>query len=76
MNEHSLAARLKSVKSYFLLNESDFLLNFMDLTENEMRMPMQGQSVWKTNCLCYCSPLSYNTKLSLFYFLKSVFNTH
>nr|CAB3267375.1 gamma-tubulin complex component 2 [Phallusia mammillata] len=41
MNEHNLAARLRSVKSYFLLNESDFLLHFMDLTETEMKMRMQ-----------------------------------
>ncbi|CAK8698045.1 gamma-tubulin complex component 2-like [Clavelina lepadiformis] len=41
MQEYNLEARLKSVKSYFLLNEGDFLLHFMDLTEKEMRMPMQ-----------------------------------
>ena len=40
MKEHNLTARLRSVKSYFLLNDGDFLLHFMDLTENEMKMPM------------------------------------
>ena len=40
MQEHNLAAHLRSVKAYFLLNDGDFLLNFMDLTENEMKMPM------------------------------------
>uniref|UniRef100_H2ZE08 Gamma-tubulin complex component n=1 Tax=Ciona savignyi TaxID=51511 RepID=H2ZE08_CIOSA len=41
MEEHNLAARLRSVKSYFLLNDGDFLLHFMDLTESEMKMPME-----------------------------------
>ena len=40
MKEHNLMARLRSLKSYFLLNDGDFLLHFMDLTENEMKMPM------------------------------------
>jgi len=40
MKKHNLTARLRSVKSYFLLNDGDFLLHFMDLTENEMKMPM------------------------------------
>nr|XP_039253451.1 gamma-tubulin complex component 2-like [Styela clava] len=40
MQEHNLKWRLKSVKRYFLLNEGDFLLHFMDLTEDEMKMPM------------------------------------
>uniref|UniRef100_F6S1D4 Gamma-tubulin complex component n=1 Tax=Ciona intestinalis TaxID=7719 RepID=F6S1D4_CIOIN len=41
MEEHNLTSRLRSVKSYFLLNDGDFLLHFMDLTESEMRMPME-----------------------------------
>ena len=40
MEEHNLTAHLRSVKTYFLLNNSDFLLHFMDLTESEMKMPM------------------------------------
>ena len=42
LQEHNLMDRLRSLKSYFLLNEGDFLLQFMDLTEDEMKMNVEG----------------------------------
>ena len=42
INEHNLLIRIKSLKTYFLLNDGDFLLTFMDLTENEMKMEVNS----------------------------------
>lgn len=49
LQEHSLMARLRSLKSYFLLNEGDFLLQFMDLTEDEMKMNVEGKNLLGKN---------------------------
>uniref|UniRef100_A0A2C9LH46 Gamma-tubulin complex component n=1 Tax=Biomphalaria glabrata TaxID=6526 RepID=A0A2C9LH46_BIOGL len=37
MEEKQLLARLKSIKHYFLLDKGDFIVQFMDMTEIEMR---------------------------------------
>ncbi|KAH9500248.1 Gamma-tubulin complex component 2 [Bulinus truncatus] len=37
MEEKQLLARLKSIKHYFLLDKGDFIVQFMDMTEVEMR---------------------------------------
>lgn len=36
MNENDLMGRLKSVKHYFLLDQGDFIVQFMHLTEDEL----------------------------------------
>ena len=40
MNEHNLVARLKSVKRFFLLDQGDFLNQFIDLADDELKMPL------------------------------------
>jgi len=40
MNEHNLVARLKSVKRFFLLDQGDFLNQFIDLADDELKMPV------------------------------------
>jgi gamma-tubulin complex component 2 len=37
MTEKALLARLKSLKHYFLLDRGDFIVQFMDMAEDEMR---------------------------------------
>ncbi|KAK3585541.1 hypothetical protein CHS0354_022952 [Potamilus streckersoni] len=37
MEEKDLMARIKSVKHYFLLDKGDFIVQFMDMTEEEMK---------------------------------------
>ena len=36
LNEHKLIDRLRSLKHYFLLDQSDFMVHFMDISEEEM----------------------------------------
>ena len=40
MKEHNLVARLKSVKRFFLLDQGDFLNQFIDLADDELKMPV------------------------------------
>ena len=32
----------RSVKHYFLLDQGDFIVQFMDMAEDEMKKPMEG----------------------------------
>ena len=34
----------RSVKHYFLLDQGDFIVQFMDMAEDEMKKPMEGSS--------------------------------
>ena len=40
MKEHNLISRLKSVKRFFLLDQGDFLNQFIDLADDELKMPV------------------------------------
>ncbi|PVD28265.1 hypothetical protein C0Q70_10852 [Pomacea canaliculata] len=40
MREKELMARIRSIKHYFLLDKGDFIVQFMDMTEEEMRQNM------------------------------------
>lgn len=39
MDEHSLLEQLRSLKHYFLLDQGDFLVHFMDISEEELLKP-------------------------------------
>ncbi|XP_043912715.1 gamma-tubulin complex component 2 [Protopterus annectens] len=40
MEEKELVARLRSIKNYFLMAQGDFFVHFMDLTEEELKKPV------------------------------------
>ncbi|XP_077407182.1 gamma-tubulin complex component 2 isoform X2 [Vanacampus margaritifer] len=40
LEEKELVARLRSIKHYFLMDKGDFFVHFMDLTEEELRKPV------------------------------------
>lgn len=40
MEEKELVARLRSIKHYFLMDQGDFYVHFMDLTEEELKKPV------------------------------------
>ncbi|XP_069741372.1 gamma-tubulin complex component 2 isoform X2 [Narcine bancroftii] len=40
MKEKELLARLRSIKHYFLMDQGDFFVHFMDLTEEELKKPV------------------------------------
>ncbi|XP_061837149.1 gamma-tubulin complex component 2 isoform X2 [Nerophis lumbriciformis] len=40
MEEKELVLRLRSIKHYFLMDKGDFFVHFMDLTEEELRKPV------------------------------------
>ncbi|KAK3086762.1 hypothetical protein FSP39_022926, partial [Pinctada imbricata] len=40
MEEKELMARIRSIKHYFLMNKGDFIVQFMDMTEEEMKQDM------------------------------------
>ncbi|XP_036684351.1 gamma-tubulin complex component 2 isoform X3 [Balaenoptera musculus] len=40
MEEKELVARLRSIKRYFLMDQGDFFVHFMDLTEEELKKPV------------------------------------
>lgn len=40
MEEKELMPRLRSIKHYFLLDQGDFIVQFMDMAEDEMKKPM------------------------------------
>ncbi|XP_042336111.1 gamma-tubulin complex component 2 isoform X2 [Sceloporus undulatus] len=40
MEEKELVARLRSIKHYFLMDQGDFFVHFMDLTEEELKRPV------------------------------------
>lgn len=42
MDEKGLMARLRSIKHYFLLDKGDFIVQFMDMTEEEMKQPYES----------------------------------
>ncbi|GAB1597452.1 gamma-tubulin complex component 2-like [Argonauta hians] len=44
MEEQELMARLRSMKHYFLLDKGDFIVQFMDMTEEEMKQPYKNIS--------------------------------
>lgn len=41
MDEQELLAHLRSIKRYFLMDQGDFFVHFMDLTEEELRKPVE-----------------------------------
>lgn len=41
MEENELLARLRSIKHYFLLDKGDFIVQFMDMTTDEMKQDME-----------------------------------
>ncbi|XP_053440435.1 gamma-tubulin complex component 2 isoform X2 [Nycticebus coucang] len=41
MEEEELLAHLRSIKRYFLMDQGDFFVHFMDLTEEELRKPVE-----------------------------------
>ncbi|XP_071958685.1 gamma-tubulin complex component 2-like isoform X2 [Antedon mediterranea] len=41
MQERELMARLRSIKRYFLMEQGDFFVHFMDITEDEMKKGME-----------------------------------
>ncbi|XP_004579789.1 gamma-tubulin complex component 2 isoform X1 [Ochotona princeps] len=41
MQEQELLAHLRSIKRYFLMDQGDFFVHFMDLTEEELRKPVE-----------------------------------
>ncbi|XP_028651429.1 gamma-tubulin complex component 2 [Erpetoichthys calabaricus] len=40
MEEKELVTRLRSIKHYFLMDQGDFFVHFMDLTEDELKKPV------------------------------------
>ena len=40
MKDYNLIGRLKSVKRFFLLDQSDFLDQFIDLADEDLRRPV------------------------------------
>lgn len=44
MTERKLLYRLRSIKHYFLLDQGDFFVGFMDLAENELRKSTDGKN--------------------------------
>uniref|UniRef100_A0A8C1NKE9 Gamma-tubulin complex component n=1 Tax=Cyprinus carpio TaxID=7962 RepID=A0A8C1NKE9_CYPCA len=40
MEEKELVSRLRSIKHYFLMDKGDFFVHFMDLTEEELKKPV------------------------------------
>ncbi|XP_030920538.1 gamma-tubulin complex component 2 isoform X3 [Geospiza fortis] len=40
MEEKELVAHLRSIKHYFLMDQGDFFVHFMDLTEEELKKPV------------------------------------
>lgn len=40
MEEKELVAHLRSIKRYFLMDQGDFFVHFMDLTEEELKKPV------------------------------------
>ena len=43
MNEKKLLYRLRSLKHYFLLDQGDFFVGFMDLAEEELKKNIGGK---------------------------------
>ncbi|XP_062821315.1 gamma-tubulin complex component 2 isoform X2 [Anolis carolinensis] len=41
MEEKELVAHLRSIKHYFLMDQGDFYVHFMDLTEEELKKPVE-----------------------------------
>ena len=39
MKEHRLPERLRSLKHYFLLDQGDFFLHFLDVAEADLALP-------------------------------------
>lgn len=44
MTERKLLYRLRSIKHYFLLDQGDFFVGFMDLAENELKKSTDGKN--------------------------------
>ncbi|XP_016336614.1 gamma-tubulin complex component 2-like [Sinocyclocheilus anshuiensis] len=42
MEEKELVSRLRSIKHYFLMDKGDFFVHFMDLTEEELKKPVDN----------------------------------
>jgi hypothetical protein len=58
MKDYNLIGRLKSVKRFFLLDQSDFLDQFIDLADEDLRRPVSKTvQVKKNACI-----------LTIFYF--------
>ena len=52
MDGHSLLARLESVKHYFLLDQGDFFVHFLDSAEEELTKPVSEKHlVWQVGQL-------------------------
>lgn len=43
LTEEKLLYRLRSIKHYFLLDQGDFFVGFMDLAEDELKKNMDGK---------------------------------
>jgi len=74
--ECRLVNRLRSMKHYFLLDQGDLYVNFMDLAEDELKQPLPKVILeWKCVCICrFClrvvnSPLRFC--ISLAFCMKS-----
>ena len=48
---HALGARLQSMKHYFFLDRSDFLMYFLDLSASELKKPWRSVNVGKLQSL-------------------------
>ena len=57
MKDYNLIGRLKSVKRFFLLDQSDFLDQFIDLADEDLRRPVSKTVQVKNACI-----------LTMFYF--------
>lgn len=51
MDEHSLLEQLRSLKHYFLLDQGDFLVHFMDISEEELLKPAKRISTTRLQSL-------------------------
>jgi hypothetical protein len=51
LKEHKLVDRLRSLKHYFLLDQSDFMVHFMDIAEEELNMSFRDIKVTRLESL-------------------------
>lgn len=51
IHTHNLPARLKSLKHFFFLDKADYLINFMDIAEEELNKPTNQTSKTKLQYL-------------------------
>ncbi|XP_041354765.1 gamma-tubulin complex component 2-like isoform X2 [Gigantopelta aegis] len=51
MNEKELMSRIRSMKHYFLLDKGDFIVQFMDMTEEEMKQDIDDITITRLESL-------------------------